>query len=283
MKKLWMGGLVLSASLLPLAAAPTYYQYNLAALGVANSDFTSATAGLVNGISGFSTGALNIGLAAKATDLSMRSDEYLSRVPFTINEGWSANKAAQSTSDIHGAPVSIDLAGEVNGATAVFLMLNTMWGQATDNITVRLDFEGGASETFLLRGNRDTRDYNGVGAFASNIDSSLRSSDGLGGQQSTLNESTTKASSLAPEHGQTLYRDIVVLYVAPSLRNSLLTNIHILDTGSDDKVGTWSDASRALLWGATVAVTSPAAIPEPSTWMLIAGGLGALALRRRRQ
>lgn len=280
MNKLWMGGLVLAASLLPVSAAPTYYQYNLAALGVANSDFTSATSGLVNGIAGFSTGSISVDLASKSTDPTMMADPFLASVPFTINEGWNADKAAHSIvgGDAHGGAVSIDLAGEVNGATAVYLMLNTIWGQATDNITVRLDFAGGDSETFYLRGNRDTRDYNGVGMFASSIDGTLRSSDALGGLQATVNESSTKASSAAPEHGQTLYRDVVVLYIAPSLQNKLLTNINILDTGSDDKVGDWRDSSRALLWGATVAT-----VPEPSTWMLMAGGLGLLALRRRRK
>ncbi|GEM_PF-6653643 len=273
----------------PVYCGPTYYQYDLGALGVANADadvpFGPGWYGMWGGDK-FTKGNITVpfGSPGKTSDSTLNNNPNTQSVPFTIStngkESWSGFQAVKDGSQAGNAPVSVDLPGTVANPGAIFLMMNTFWGSTSPSVQIVLQFANSPSLTFDLRGNTDIRDHNDSGVqlgrpaiWTTQINSNLRDS-GNGQSQATVNDETYSFQYDGSQH--LVYRDVVGLFLDPAYHADTLTMIRILDWGANDTSPTNPNASRVWLWGASVAVV---AMPEPSTWMMLATGLGLIGLR----
>lgn len=286
MRKLVLGLALCALAALPAAAAPTYYMYNLAALGLANNNVDAPEFYIGSDL--FSRGEVvkQLNAPGQTSDPTVQANPYLSSVPFslspsgngTANDAWSAQTAAGGSWSSSDPTLTLP-GNNIYGPYAVFLMMNTIWGNTTGNVQVVLQFEGGASETFTLFGGTDTRDHNdtayfsGTAIYPNTINNNLRN-DGNG------KKVTTNVDTIYTNDGHKVYRDVVTLFVDPTFANSRLTNILINDLGNGPWADgyRWQDATRSFVWGVTVA-----SIPEPSTWAMLASGLALAALKLRRR
>jgi hypothetical protein len=290
---LWLAA---AASLL---AGPQYFVFNLAATGVANAD---ATVGPYDGSpwyefhggAGLAHGDFTVNLAAKTSDPALTGNSYLQNVPFSVgtsgDEGWSGRWAAGGT-----GPGAVDLSLAGNGsqslnvadAQVVFLMMNTFWGTTGASAEIHLRFAEGGEQVFTLYGNSDLRDHNdaisqGNAYWTNQIDSNLHGPDGQ--RRATVNETTEPFRYAQSYRNNITYRDVVMLFVDPAFGTQHLTQILIRDTGTYPRWESIQDplASRLWLWGVTVGY-GVAEVPEPSTWLLVSGGLVLAALWFRRR
>jgi len=281
--------------------SPQYFVFNLAATGVANADADTTPFGQGQwyGFHGglfMQHGDFSVNLGAQTSDSRISGNQYIQNVPFSIAPTGTADKESWSgywaTGGTGSGSVAMDLANNGSdslntlGTQVVFLMMNTFWGSTNASAEIHLRFSGGGEEVFTLAGNVDVRDHNhgALGqapAYTTIIDSDLHGSAGQA--RATVNETTvTGFADLQGEHRQS-YRDVVMLFVDSSLWQQRLTGIQIVDTGKGPGVGVSIDQlSRLWLWGVTVAY-DPESVPEPSTWMMLAGGLALAALRLRRR
>ncbi len=293
-------------------AAPFYYTYNLAALGLANADANLQPTDPgwygFHGGQNLQQGNFSVNLAAKTTDPQLVSNPLLTSVPFSIGqsgqtlESWSA---AQFPTNNPSVGISTDVAN----AKVVFLMMNTFWGSPSASASIVLSFDNGAQQTFTLYGDQDLRDHNNApwraqlqGMFppfywTTQINSNLHNS------KATFNESTCyysenpNAVGCASGPGGQVngvspdwlgHRDVVALFIDPAYTGRTLTNVLITDLGRfpDDpnSPNRNLDGSKLWFWGMTVGGDfNVQQVPEPATYLMLAGGLGLFSLIRRKK
>lgn len=179
-------------------------------------------------------------------------------IPFDIKtnvlgkEAWSAYAA----SDGGSGQVSITIDVNDYGATSVYTLINTFWGQEGPNYYASLVFtgSGGASYTYPLVGDFDIRDYNESDWTDTIING----------------PSTEEVFSVAEDiEGVPGRLDMQKIALPPDFRFQTLTTIELVDNGD-------SDIQRCVLDGVTVA-----AVPEPSTFLLLAvAAVGLFAWHR---
>lgn len=290
-------GLVFSALVcVPSFGVPVYYQYNLGGLGMANADAAQPNPGDDNvwtgiwGGSSFSTGNVSVDFnsATKTGDASLQSDSRLNSVPFTIadsgNQSWSGRRAVIDGGLASDAVVSLNLETNVNNAEVVFLMMNTTWGTTSPSLEVVLQFENGPDVTYTLNGGTNVRDsndslINAGTAFWPNTINTNKISNSTGGMTATVNDETHDMTYLGKPFRD--YRDVVGLFIDPAYSMDRLTGIIIRDLGRNNPTGGYDpDASRAFVWGITVAA---APVPEPTTFVLMGAGLAFLGYIGRRR
>lgn len=291
-------GLVFSLLLgLPASAVPVYYQYNLGALGAANADaanpYDPNNPGAWTGIWGgnlFSTGNVTVDFnsAAKTSDLTLQGDNRLDSVPFSIatsgNQSWSARREVIDQNLASDAAVSLTLDTNVTKPEVVFLMMNTTWGRTTASVEVVLQFANGPDVTYTLYGGTQIRDSNdaqvntGLILWPNSINTNYIPNS-TGGNTATVNDQTYDMTYQSRPFRD--YRDVVGLFVDPAYSMDTLTNIIIRDIGQNSGAGYDPNASRAFLWGVTVAGSN--AVPEPATLGLMGAGLVLLTWTRRRR
>ncbi|QOY91388.1 PEP-CTERM sorting domain-containing protein [Paludibaculum fermentans] len=282
----------------PSYAVPVYYQYNLGALGAANADagnqYDPSNPGAWTGIWGgnlFSKGNVNVAFnsASKTSDPALQSDSRLDSVPFSIatsgNQSWSARRAVIDQGLASDAPVSLQLDTNVNNAQVVFLMMNTTWGRNSPSVEIVLQFKNGPDVTYTLSGGTQIRDSNdsqvntNLLLWPNSINTNLISNS-TGGQTASVNDQTYDMSYQSKPFRD--YRDVVGLFIDPAYAMDTLTGIIIRDIGQNSGSGYDPNASRAFVWGVTVAAGT-SQIPEPSTFALLGAGLASLAYVRRRR
>ncbi len=294
---------------LPSMAVPVFYQYNLAASGLANADSDiDQTSPAWTGIWGgqlFTKGNLNVDVASKVQGgSSLASDSRLAAVPFAVGqtgaESWSGYKALKDAgSTDRTQATSLDIAPTPQKTEMVFLLMNTFWGAAgKGSVEVTLAFQSGNQLTFSLVGNTDIRDHHnaelvlGRKLWTNTIDSTVRSSAN-GGSQVTVNETDQKFLSSIDNRQHEVFRDVVTLVLPKAYWGEILSRIYLLDKGPSDRpvpISGDPDASRVWLWGVTTLSADGLTpfppveeIPEPASWLLVGTGIGLAGWMSRRR
>lgn len=293
-------GLVFSLLVgVPSFAVPVYYQYNLGALGAANADagnqFDSNNPGAWTGIWGgdlFSKGNVNVAFnsGSKTSDATLQSDGRLNSVPFSIastgNQSWSARRAVIDQGLASDAPVSLQVDTSVNNAEVVFLMMNTTWGRTSPSVEIVLQFQHGPSVTYTLTGGTQIRDSNdsqvntNLLLWPNSINTNLIPNS-TGGNTASVNDEVHDMTYQNRPFRD--YRDVVALFIDPAYAMDTLTGILIRDIGQNSAAGYDPNASRAFVWGVTVAAGTPQGVPEPASMGLLGAGLAVLVIARRRK
>lgn len=157
---------------------------------------------------------------------------------------WSAAAAASSGTATLVVPVNIA------NVQSVFTMINSYWGNANPNglLTVTFNATGGVSQSFILVGGVDLRDYNQNPSFTNTIN----------------NTSTRNVWSNTTDQRLDMQR----FDLSPAFAGQTLLNITFNDTGA-------TNVQRMFLTGVTVLIPAPSALG-----MLALGGL--IVSRRRR-
>lgn len=147
-------------------------------------------------------------------------------VPFTIPAGPNNYWAGGAAANFGSGTVRLTVPVGVYGATTVFTLLNTMWGQFGPQAYLFVTFNGsnGATVTKRLVGGLNVRDYNNDGG------------------PNTINNTST-IQAWANGLGQRLDRQEYLLPAA--FATQTLTSVTITDTGNES-------FSRAILAGITV-------------------------------
>ncbi|MGJ5813362.1 PEP-CTERM sorting domain-containing protein [Paludibaculum fermentans] len=293
-------GLVFSLLVgLPSFAVPVYYQYNLGALGVANADagnqYDSNNPGAWTGIWGgdqFTKGNVNVAFnsASKTGDAALQSDSRLNSVPFSIatsgDQSWSARRAVIDQGLASDAPVSLQLNTDVDSAEVVFLMMNTTWGRNSPSVEIVLQFKNGPDVTYTLSGGTQVRDSNdsqvntNLLLWPNSINTNLIPNS-TGGNTASVNDQSYDMTYQGKPFRD--YRDVVALFIDPAYAMDTLTGIIIRDIGQNSGPNYDPNASRAFVWGVTVAAGTQQAVPEPTSLSLLGAGLAFLAFASRRR
>jgi hypothetical protein len=317
MKRIAAAMVLLAVLGVPAFAGSIYYQFNLAAMGLANADanVTPEQAGWFgfHGGQNVPQGNVNVPFASLTPDPSLKNDPYLQSVPFTIgtsgnsNQSWSGFAAPGGNATVD-TPVDLTISTSIAGPRVVFLMMNTFWGRTSESADIILEFANGTSTTFRLSGGYNSNDMNpglpqaGEGDVRDHNDALyyyyMKNGGGpptpywtnsvnpylhngkatVSNTACTYDETSTSTSACTPGGDLRVYQDVIALFLDPAYYGETLTQILIRDLGHTQASYPDYNASRLWLWGVTVA-----AIPEPSTWLLMAGGLGLLAAFRKRR
>lgn len=135
-------------------------------------------------------------------------------VPFLISSG-EGNAWIGFGTGVQSATVDIN----VEGATTVYTLINTVWGQSGFS-TLSLTFEGSAGATFTkeLRGNFDIRDFLSPTEFTDRI-----------------NNTTTINAWMGPpsDEGELHRLDQQIIELPPAFATQTLTSMTITDRGQD--------------------------------------------------
>ena len=176
----------------------------------------------------------------------------LGGIPFNIRSNTAGNQAwfgAYGGIDTDGH-TSITMSVNVYGVTDVYTLINTVWGQAGPTSYAWLTFTGskGTTYTDYLVSNIDIRDYNN--------DSLTNAINGT----TTVNVFNCSQTN----NGQAGRLDMQHIVLPAAFAGQTLSTIKLVDNGG------WG-FQQAVLDGVTVA-----AIPEPSTLVLLAIGAATL-------
>jgi hypothetical protein len=175
------------------------------------------------------------------------------------NTDWTVNGAAFDTMTM---PVQA-----VSSVTTAYLLLNTNWGALTNAGMVTFNTSAGDSLNIALTGNVNIRDWNSSGGYF-----------GTTNTQEVFSVTPNAYSTTNP--GSTGRIDMLTVDLKGLLNGNdeYLTSIVFTDYGSDElSTGRSGFASRIRIEGVTIQ-----SIPEPSTLLLLALGLGVLGFVRTR-
>lgn len=159
---------------------------------------------------------------------------------------WAASTAAGGSSN----PVSLDVPVNLHGVVTVFTLINTYWGNHNPNglASVTFNATGGLSQTFVLVGGVDIRDYNQNPSYTN-----------------TINGTT---SQQVFDNGLNQRLDMQRYDLDAAFAHETLTSIVVSDYGAQG-------VQRVFVTGITAMVPAPAALP-------LLAAAGVLSTRRRR-
>lgn len=199
-----------------------------------------------------------------------RGATVLGGVPFYIAENSGGWNGIDWNNQYTPNPRVLEITGlSITGATALHTLINTYWGQPgpASYAYIEVIGTGGAYYRKDLIGNVDIRDINPNGSWLSSING------------------TTSINVFAdPVHyGYRLDKQMMSLPTAFSTQT--ITDIRFVDNGGDD-LDIWGGpyrgnplAQRIYVAGVTV----EGQVPEPSSLLVVVGGLGSLLTLRRRK
>ena len=201
--------------------------------------------------------ALLLGASAASAAVKIDMSSY-------VNTNWSGESfAGIPTGDnvvLGGTPFDIHAAGDyaayrlfdstpliittsAYGVTAVYTLLNTLWGQSgPSTLSVTFNATGGVSQTFELVGNADIRDY----------------------YQNTYTNSINGTTTQNVFNNGPRRLDRQTFALDGAFATQTLTSIVFTDTGG-----------TGFQRGALTAVTLSGGVPEPAAWAMMILGFGA--------
>ncbi|MBN9657800.1 MAG: PEP-CTERM sorting domain-containing protein [Acidobacteria bacterium] len=165
-------------------------------------------------------------------------------------------------------------------------MMNTTWGRTSPSVEIVLQFQHGPSVTYTLTGGTQIRDSNdsqvntNLLLWPNSINTNLIPNS-TGGNTASVNDEVHDMTYQGRPFRD--YRDVVGLFIDPAYAMDTLTGVLIRDIGQNSTAGYDPNASRAFVWGVTIAAGSPQGVPEPASMGLLGAGLAILAIARRRK
>lgn len=184
----------------------------------------------------------------------------LGGIPFNIitnangKEAWAAATAAAGGDSV----VNITMSVNIVGATDVYTLINTWWGQPGTNASLVFTGSGGANYTKDLYGDVDIRDYNQAG-WTNSINGST----------------TTQVFDGVSNWGAQGRLDMQHIVLPTEFASQTLTSIQLVDAGRNA-------FQRTVLDGVTV-FSEAQSVPEPGSLTLFGLGALGLAIARRRR
>jgi len=248
------GSLCLSTKALFFAAA-SFVSVCLAGAGApARAEFTTVD------ISGYLNGNLSIndqddpiGLTTGTTGTGIPFETYAYGPDGYMGSAFLAGNASPGDS----STLTIDLSGlDITGQASFYALLNNYFGTpGVDEYDVTLNFSNGDSETYQSIGGVDTRDYNQNSV-------------------NTIADTTTEWWTNDSDGGNQRL-DVREFSIAPQYQDDTLESFEITQLQYNDP---------AFLSGLTFSEeTAETLVPEPASMAMLATGVTALALRRRRR